>query len=39
MVNKCCVPGCTSNYKSGKREVAFESVPENENKMGRQTYS
>ena len=36
MVNKCCVPGCTSNYKSVKGEVPFESLrvftfPENEN--------
>ena len=26
MVNKCCVPGCTSNYKSMKKGAAFKSV-------------
>ena len=25
MVNKCCVPGCRSNYKSIKKGVLFES--------------
>ena len=26
MVNKCCIPGCKSNYKSLKKDVPFEIV-------------